>query len=184
MHTERGAVMFCGRSGVGKSTILGAMMREGHRMIVDDVCAIDNSPDGPLVLPGYARTRVWADSARELEVDTTHLTRTRDSIEKFERQVEDFWPDALPARALYHLTSSNRRDIEITPLSAVDAFQTVVTQTYRARLVGGLETQREHFAQASAFAASVPVRRIERPEGSFALDELVAAVSFDLESLA
>jgi len=53
IKTPRGAVLFTGHSGYGKSTLLGAFLGRGYAMLNDDIAAIEMEEDGrPQVLPG------------------------------------------------------------------------------------------------------------------------------------
>jgi hypothetical protein len=93
IRSGRAAVLFTGDSGAGKSTLLGELLRRGFPMVVDDVCAVRFDGDTPIVVPSYPRTRLWADAASRLSVDTTALPRTRSSWDKFERQVTEQFSD-------------------------------------------------------------------------------------------
>lgn len=178
-----GAAAFTGDSGAGKSTLLGELLRRGHRMAVDDVCAIRLDDHGhPVVIPSYPRTRVWADSAEHLDVDTTDLIRTRPMMEKFERQVPDqFWAEVAPLRRIYHLTIGAGDGLSLTKLGAIEAFPTLLRNTYRSILVDGFDLRRHHFDLASAITSHVGVVRVVRGTEGFRVSELVDLVLEDLE---
>lgn len=181
--TERGAVLFMGDSGAGKSTILAELMRRGYRMMVDDVCAVTAGADGqPLVMPSYPRTRLWREAAGRLAIDVTDLPRTRDNMEKFERQLpEQFWDREAPLARIFHLAGSNGDELSLTALGPMEAFHTVLNNTYRQVLLDGLDRRQEHFALASLAARSTTVSRIVRPTEPFLLCELADLIVQDLE---
>lgn len=181
--TEQGAVLFAGTSGVGKSTLLGELLNRGYSMMVDDVCGIVDDPvAGPLVLPGYPRTRLWADAAKRLDVETDGLVRTRPTLEKYERQIpEAFWDEPAPLRSLYVLGTSNRDEFTIERLPRVRAFGAVLHQTYRRLFLEGLDMRASHFALATAVAATAHVNRVTRPSGGFRLGELADLIEADLD---
>lgn len=187
--TEKGAFLFTGPSGIGKSTLLGELLRQGHKMLVDDVCAITPDavgyPSGyPVVQPAYPRTRVWADTARQLAVETEGLDRTRPEMEKFERQMpEQFWDQPAPLRRIYHLTSNNKDELSLKPLPRVQTFGAVLHNTYRHVFLDGLEMRKPHFDLVSAVASQVGVTRVVRPSGSFKLAELADLIEQDMEAL-
>jgi len=56
-----------GRSGVGKSTLLGAFLQRGYAMLADDKAAIVVDGDVPLALPGYPLIRLAEDAVNELQ---------------------------------------------------------------------------------------------------------------------
>lgn len=182
---EKGAFLFVGQSGIGKSTLLGELLRRGHRMLVDDVCAaVPDATGYPVIQPAYPRTRMWADTASKLKVETTRLDRTRPNMEKYERQVPDqFWDQSAPLRCIYHLTSSNSDELSLNPLVRVRAFGVVLDNTYRHIFLDGLEMRKPHFDLVSSVASRVGVKQIVRPSGAFLLKELADLIEQDIASL-
>ncbi|MBW7886441.1 MAG: hypothetical protein H3C34_28200 [Caldilineaceae bacterium] len=176
------AVIFTGRSGAGKSTLLGELLNRGHRMMADDVCAVVQDDDGTLVvLPAYPRTRLWADAAQKLEIDTGGMERTRPALEKYERQIpEQFWDRPAPLQRIYHLTSTNKDEIELDPLPRIPAFRSILHNTYRQLFLDGLEMRQPHFRLVSAVASTVGVTTVVRPSGAFRLAELADRIEADL----
>lgn len=182
IQTDAGAVLFCGPSGIGKSTLLGELLNRGYPMVVDDVCAVTVDEAGrPLVLPAYPRTRLWADSAKALAVETVGLERTRPTLEKYERQLpERFWAQPTPLRHIYHLTTTNQEEVRLEPLPRLETFNAVLHNTYRDALLDGLALRRRHFQLVAAVASCVGVTRVVRPSGRFTLQAMADAVSSDL----
>jgi hypothetical protein len=180
--TPDGAVLFAGVSGAGKSTLLAEMLRRGHRMMVDDVCAIAVGANGrPIVLPSYPRTRLWGETALRLSIETSGLTRTRPTMEKFERQLPDqFWNQEATLGRIYHLAGANGDELSLTHLGSVEAFGVIQSNTYRDSLVDGFDRRREHFELASAVARAAEVVRVVRPMESFRLVELADLILDDL----
>lgn len=183
--TQKGAFLFTGPSGMGKSTLLGELLARGHSMLVDDVCAITpDSAGDPIVQPAYPRTRVWADTAKKLVLETAGMERTRPEMEKFERQVpEQFWDQPARLRRIYHLTSTNKDELCLDPLPRLQTFGAVLHNTYRHVFLDGLEMRKPHFDLVSAVAGRVGVTRVVRPSGAFKLAELADLIEQDIETL-
>lgn len=177
--TDLGAIIFAGASGAGKSTLLAELLRRGHKMVVDDVCAIRFDDDSrPIVLPAYPRTRLWSDAAARFDVDTETLPRTRSSWDKFERQVPDQFSDQEALlKHVFHLAEPHDGiEFLLEPLSPFEAFQTLIEHTYRGILLDGLDLRASHFELASRAASSVKVARVRRPADSYRLEELADLV--------
>lgn len=180
--TDAGAVLFCGPSGIGKSTLLGELLRRGHPMMVDDVCAVVLDNQGtPIVLPGYPRTRLWADSAKVLAVETAGLERTRPMLEKFERQLPDqFCDQPTPLHRIYRLMSTNKDALTLQPLPRIETFNAVLHNTYRHAFLDGLAMRQSHFKLVSSVATRVGVTTVVRPIRGFKLTELADCIEADL----
>jgi hypothetical protein len=177
--TEQGCVLFAGASGVGKSTLLAELLRRGHKMVVDDVCAVRFDAAGqPIVVPSYPRTRLWADAAARFAIDTTNLPRTRPSWDKFERQVWDQFSDhEAKLTHVFHLAGPfDGSEFSLERLGPIDAFKTLVNNTYRGVLLDGLDLRTSHFELASRAASSVSVIRVRRPASSNSVEELAERI--------
>lgn len=183
--TERGCVLFAGASGAGKSTLLAELLRRGHQMVVDDVCAVRFDAAGqPIVVPSYPRTRLWADMAARFAIDTTNLPRTRPSWDKFERQVWDQFSDReANLTHVFHLAGPcHGHEFSLERLGPIEAFKTLVDNTYRGILLDGLDRRTSHFGLASKAASVVTVIRVRRPAGSNRVEELAELILGSLDS--
>jgi hypothetical protein len=178
IRSGRAAVLFTGDSGAGKSTLLGELLRRGFPMVVDDVCAVRFDGDTPIVVPSYPRTRLWADAASRLSVDTTALPRTRSSWDKFERQVTEQFSDAEVGMSHVFQLAAPRDDdvVSLEPLGAIDAFTTLVANTYRSVLLDGMNIRSNHFELASKLARSVEVIRVRRPADAYTVVQVADLV--------
>lgn len=63
--TNSGGVAFIGPSGIGKSTMLAALLNRGGSIIADDALVLEPDATGALqAIPTYSATRLWGDSHR------------------------------------------------------------------------------------------------------------------------
>jgi hypothetical protein len=182
--TDQGAVLFAGASGAGKSTLLAELLRRGHRMMVDDVCAVTMTSEAPpLVVPSYPRTRLWGETAGRLAIDVRGLTRTRPNMDKYERQVVDqFWDSPAPLARLYHLAGSSGDEMSLRQLGPLEAFQTVLNNTYRPVLLDSMARRGAHFELASRLSCAAPVVRVIRPRNTFRLEDLADLILEDVRN--
>jgi hypothetical protein len=184
LETPRGAVLFMGDSGVGKSTTLQAFIRRGYNMLADDITGVVLSDTGQAAaLPAFPRTKLWQDAAERFEIDTAHLERVRPQLEKFELHLHDFYQaQPLTLYKVYLLSSHNKPDITLHPLAKPKQFQTLLNNTYRAKFLGGLSMRHEHFKLAIAVANQVTISRLYRPSYPVKLDELVSVLETDFSA--
>lgn len=181
VQTDRGAVLFMGRSGTGKSTLLAALLRRGYAMLADDVTGIvvDTSRRAR-VLPGPPITHLWADAAAHLGHTVDERLRTRASVDKYSLPAERLCVDSVPVHAVYLLTLHNRPDIRVTPLDPVRGFRALAQHTYRKKAMYGMGLGKQHFEAVTTVANTATVSAVTRPAHPFLLDQLADRIEEDV----
>lgn len=175
------AVLFCGVSGIGKSTLAGAFFKRGYPVLADDVCALSSGDDGiPMVLPGFPQIKLWADAVSKLEEDFAFLTRVRQKLEKYGFPLKNgFCADPTPIDRIYVLSTTNSDRFEIVSVNGLEKFNTLVKNTYRFRFTEGLGSKPEHFNQCAVVGRQVAVRQVTRPRRGFRIVELMDLIEKD-----
>ncbi len=181
IETERGAALFIGPSGNGKSTLAAALNRRGYRILADDICALKlDGQERPVVLPGFPQLKLWADAAEKLEIETGALRRVRPQLDKFGLPMEDaFVREPRPLFAVYRLNAHNTQDFKLEPVEDSLRFNLLLFNTFRGRFLDGLEMRAEHFKLAAAAGRAARMKRLTRPSAPFRLEELADLVEKD-----
>ena len=163
------AIAFAGEQGAGKSTMAAWMVKQGCRLLCDDVCVIrfpENTDQvHPMVYPLYPRVKLWRDALDALEIDAKELQRDVHRVDKFHLPAkQSFLADPVPLRHIDFLAfrpeDSEPRIEDISPARAVPLLR---DNTYRFQYVSGLELTREHFLHCIRLANSVPGHFLQRP---------------------
>lgn len=179
IDTPRGAVLFAGHSGTGKSTLAAAFMARGHRIMSDDLSAISvGEHERPMVHPGFPQLKLCADSAARLGHAVGAYRRVRPAVDKFAvPAVAQFTREARPLSAIYVLETHNRPETRLEPRTGVSRVTTLRTHTFTRRSIASLDLAAAHFLLVSAVARAVPVTAVTRPRDGFDLDDLVDRIS-------
>ncbi|MBZ9987463.1 serine kinase [Mesorhizobium sp. BH1-1-5] len=180
------SVIFMGDKGAGKSTTAGAMIRAGHRLLTDDVVALDLSdPNRPMILPGFPQLKLAADAAGAIRLDQAEVRpQVHPQIDKAQHRLRDgFAGEAVPVSRIYVLERGGRA--AISPLTGAAALPAIIKFSYvtrfgRQALPGDLAAA--HLSQCAQVAGRVGVSRLEVPTGLTRIDEAVAAIETDLAS--
>lgn len=161
----RGAVVFVGRSGAGKSTLAAAFGQRGYRVLADDVSAIAlDSDDRPVIYPGICHIKLWDDAAEKLGYDLRTIRRLRPQVEKYSLSLrEQFDPTPVPLLAVYQLTTSDKPELDLKPVSSLAKFRLLLDQTYRDGFVKIFGSAKTHFQQVTRVAQQINIRRVTRP---------------------
>lgn len=116
VELDGGAVGVISRSGGGKSTLVGELLRGGARLFADDVLAIGPAPD-LVAHPGPPLMNVAADRP-ELQRLGRVLARLREGDEEAWMAVDGAATEPRPLRALFLYTRGPGLELEAEPLAA------------------------------------------------------------------
>ena len=184
IETDSGVVLFAGRSGSGKSSLLAALVERGYPMLADDVAGVVPDAGGhPVALSAFPHMRLWANALDELGWRKRTRGKVREALEKYLVPVERFRAEPLAVHAVCVLTSHHREDVEVETVSRAVAFRWLCEYTYHKRRLHGLGQQPAHFRTVTAMVRRVPVARVARPAHPFRLDALADRIEEHLREM-
>jgi hypothetical protein len=179
------AVAFLGNKGMGKSTTAATLYGRGHRLITDDVLAIDvRDPEFPQVLPGFPQFKLWPEAAASAlgddGADLPHLVTGYDK--RALRPKEDFSLAPVELKRIYVLDEGPV--LEIIPATPQEALTQMVVHSYAARFPSLLQGNKgaTHLMQCSNLLKRVPVGRLKRRYDLQTLPELAQLIERDVSS--
>lgn len=177
-----GAVVFAGDKTAGKSTTASAFVAAGHRLLTDDIVAIDLSGPEPLLRPGFPQLKLEASSAApSLAVLGDVLPPPVPGFPKRQHRLAQGF-STTPVKPLRFYVLQRGTEAALTALSPQDALMCLLRFSYTVRFrreALGQEGGARHFRQCAAMAGSTPVKRLQVPTGVDRLPEAVAIVVED-----
>jgi hypothetical protein len=182
VETERGAVVFVGPSGVGKSTLAATLQQKGYRVLSDDVCSVtyDAATQEALIHPGLAHLKLWADATEQLALTHFATRRVQPDLEKYALLFQDTYdPTPVRLQTVYLLAPSTFNEWQIEPLDQLQKVEALIANTYRQHFLQGLGVRPHHFLQLAQIARQVRLCRVVRPMNGFQIDELVRRLADD-----
>lgn len=178
------SAIFLGDKRAGKSTTAVALVAAGHRLLADDVLAIDfSASDSPKIVPAFPQLKLDLKAAETiLEDDAVILPPVIPGFEKWQHRLTDHFSHAsVPPTHIYVLARGS--NAALTPLTAQDALTALIRFSFVTRFPAAALSRAAagaHFRQCAALADSVRVCRLEVPSGLDRLGELVRLVESDL----
>jgi len=176
------AVLVCGPAAAGKSTTAAALAARGHRVLADDVSALDARADGVYVRPAYPQLKLWPDAARALYGDDAELPALTPNWEKRYLELGGalYQPHPLPVDAVYVLAGREDEDApRLEPVEGPQAVLTLVANTYMGWLPDRAAQGRD-LALYGAMARAVPLARLVPHVRAARLPELCERVEADV----
>ena len=153
------AAVFMSERGGGKSTIAAVLCGRGHRLLADDITAIDMRRGYPEVIPAFPVVQIEPETSAALEVDPHRLRQIHPRERKHALEmVEGFCDVPRPLRAIYQLRTGADNSVCSIPLQA--GLAALMRSSYPNCLLqpGGLD----HLQQCSRLIGEVTVYHLLR----------------------
>jgi hypothetical protein len=181
-------VAFLGSKGRGKSTMAAALYARGHRLLSDDIVAIDEDESGcPQVLPGFPQFKLWPQAAASsLGDDPALLPELARGLDKRARRAADrFSLGPVPLANLYALAEGN--EARLKPLGSQASLRQLVAHSYVTRFGGELlrgEQGASHLRHCANLIRRASAFEFRRPDSLDLLGETAALVERQLTNSA
>jgi hypothetical protein len=153
IETPKGAVLFAGGSGNGKSALAAAFYTRGYRVIADEICVAD-----PDCLPAFPRLMLWPDILDQTGLWHAGVRPARPNLKKFHVPLEKgFASEPSPVHSIYILGRDNAREVSVTPVSGFNKVAELAEVIYRRRFCA----ETDYFDRLTSLARH-PVVRLSR----------------------
>ncbi|SFL15880.1 HPr Serine kinase C-terminal domain-containing protein [Paenibacillus sp. 1_12] len=169
------AYAFIGESGAGKSTLASTFLKQGYRLVSDDVIAISLSPydHSPIVTPSYPQQKLWQESLDHLGMDEHRYHSIFGREKKYAIPVStSYYTEPLPLAGIFELGKSDSEQIDFRPIKKLERFKTLVTHTYRNFLIPQLGLREWHFSTSASIMKHVDMYYIRRTVVGFSASQL------------
>jgi hypothetical protein len=162
------AVAFVGGNSAGKSTIVAALARAGHRVLSDDIAVLEETSGTFWIKPSYPLIRLWPDSVSILFGTQDALPRLVPSSDWWDKCFLDlqrdgfyFQDEALPVRFTYILgpRSENVQIARADVIPSIEAFPRLVANTYVNYALSSDMRRREFYA-LGRFVEQIIIKRL------------------------
>ncbi|HZQ14451.1 MAG TPA: hypothetical protein VFB31_16735 [Pseudolabrys sp.] len=169
------AVLFCGSSGAGKSTIAAALAQRGFPVVVDDLCAITLTGAAPLVQPDGRHLKLWAQAIAQLDLAARRGAPVRQRLQKFFVEPAAVLAEPLPLGAVYALREARPpHQAGIERPNVVDAALILRRGAYRPLMVNRLGQKADYFRAATAIANAAGIFHLTRALDFAAMPDVIA----------
>lgn len=175
MLVDGKAVLFCGQSGTGKSTMAAALGRRGYTLLSDDLCALRYSGDGPaMVYPDGRKHKLWEHAIDKLNLKDRKGDGVRHQIHKFYVEPSSAQTEPAPIAAVYDLREARAMDsFDIEQPNLADAAMIIRRNAFRPRIMWQLGQKVDYFQATTKIASNGGVFVLKRPLDFKQIDETV-----------
>ncbi|MBC3941261.1 hypothetical protein [Sphingomonas albertensis] len=165
------AVAFIAPAGSGKSTIAMHLQHRGHRVICDDICAVEVGDGVARLRPGLRNLKLWRASLGAIARTPDGLEPVLADMDKYRVPVDAPTGDRVFDLAAVVLLGWGEEPA-IASLPGAEAVGALIANTFRGQLVAPMGRQAAHWRQCLDLFNAAGVHRLVRPR---ALDRLAEA---------
>ncbi|MCK9372320.1 MAG: hypothetical protein M0P91_03925 [Sulfuricurvum sp.] len=184
--TPKGAILFTGPSGVGKSTTIQGFIERGYQKMSDDAIALyyDESSKKVMILPSYPNAKLWQKSADILGKNTDNLPRIRPTFDKFYLSTKEYFCNTpLELAAVYQIVPTRLAvDIELEEVNSMEKLQILFRNVYRKVYAENLHHKQNHFTIGTLAAKQSIIKRIKRSDCKNSLALLLDTLEADFSA--
>ncbi len=180
------AVLFCGASGAGKSSLAAALAQRGFPVVTDDFCALDFDDSGGHVVQSDGRQlKLWAQTIAHLSLEAQRGAPVRQQLQKYYVEPDLSHSEALPLGAVYFLREARPpHAFGIETPNVVDAALLMRRNAYRPLLVRRMDRRADYFRAAASVANAGGVFHLTRPLDFKAMPDVIDTLRRHWDELA
>lgn len=184
---DRAVVFLSGNKG-GKTSLAAAMLNLGHKLLTDDILAIEETNDVLSGRPGYPQMRMWPPLAAHFlgnfeSLGVIHPSYSKRRVPIGNRGFGQFHDVSRPLGCIYlpqrRSEGSSRLDIEINPVPRRESVIELIRHSFSPNIVEATGMQPQRLSFLSRLVQRVPVRSLVYPEGLARLPAVCEALSRD-----
>lgn len=160
------SILLTGDSGAGKSTLAAEFLKNGWKLITDDVSALYDVDSTPMVQSSYPSQKLWQDALDrydrpESDIHSLYFT---DAREKFGVDVSRFFFDGRAPLSLVVRLIPSAPMCTICPIEGIAKVDQLMRNTYRVNMIEQRNLQR-HFQRCVTLSGKIPMALVTRTDG-------------------
>jgi hypothetical protein len=175
---KSGVVAFLANSGQGKSTLAAHFAERGFRVIADDVCLIDaTQPGAVMVIPTAPWLKLWRNSLENLGRRAEGLERVFSEDDKYRLPLAPVLePEPISKLVFLEGSSSTVTATVIDDVPRLQAIPLLMNLTHHSYLLEATGQREENFLRCGRVLSQARAYRLIRPWGLMHLESTVDAL--------
>lgn len=162
----RRSILITGDSGAGKSTLAAEFLKNGWKLVTDDVTAVFDVERTPMVRSSYPSQKLWQDALDRYEKseEDIHSLYFSEDREKFGVNVADsFYDGVSPLSMVVRLLPADH-PCALEPIEGIAKVDQLMRNTYRAYFITKQDRPR-HFQRCVTLSTKLPMALAVRENG-------------------
>ena len=162
----RRSILITGQSGAGKSTLAAEFLKQGWKLITDDVTTVYDRDGVPMVQSSYPSQKLWNDALIRYQTHdcNIHSLYTDHDREKFGVHVDsDFMDGTAPLSLIVRLAKADH-EVHLEAIEGMPKIDQLVRNSYRFEYIAPSKRSR-HFQRCINLSTRIPMALAVRENG-------------------
>lgn len=172
------ACLICGEPGAGKSTVTSVLLKQGWKLMADDMAVVDTRDGITYVHPAFPYQKLCKDAAisqgycleEEIYIDEykdKYLVRYKDEFSTEEKPLVNL---------IYLVIGDENSNVERKEISGLDSFYVCTENLFLRKLLREKKYQPGIGQLALKMAGSIAIKQVIRPYGKDTLTEIIDCI--------
>lgn len=165
--------LFCGRSGIGKSTLAAQLKSQGYPLFTDDKCVVrqDIKAKTWKALPGLQVMRLWENSVSEIGTedfleDPVPVVFKSTKFQFRVRENELVHTEQILGGIYIIQEVEDSGELDSIPLRGIQKMRFLKAQIFRHHMIRGFKKEEQLWNLLHSLAQAVPVYLVRRPKST------------------
>lgn len=176
INIEGRGILLTGKSGAGKSTIASALLRQGYKLVTDDVAAIHvDGLEKLMVLPSYPSRKLWEDAIKRTGIKDQEqsINRISNDVKKYSVRCGDcFEENPTALNMIFEIAIAVTAEIKIAEITGAQKLDVIIRNSYRRLMPQAMALREWHFQECVGIANKVRIFKIIRPPNTYLENEI------------
>lgn len=172
------SILITGTSGAGKSTLAAEFLKQGWKLLTDDVTCVFDRDGVPMARSSYPSQKLWQDAMDRYDKDGSdiHSLYFNEDREKFGVNVADSFFDGEARLSMVVRLIPANRPTYLGPIEGMAKVDQLMRNTYRMYLIEKRHQQR-HFQRCVTLSTKIPMALAIRENGKQCADTLYTMIT-------
>ncbi|MCP4100763.1 MAG: hypothetical protein GY750_04965 [Lentisphaerae bacterium] len=181
IHTSKGAVLFLGESGVGKSTTAFKLCAKGYELITDDIAPIKVIDGEPVVYAGYPKFKLDRNTLQTQKIREKKLKILKEPFNKYYVNSDNKVNNEFESiHKIYNLSADKNATLtSITPHTGLDKLKLLKLNTYRKIFIKHMNKRTKLF-KIEMKLSELPICSVNRTNKLKNINEFIDKIEEDM----
>ena len=167
------AHIFCGPSGIGKSTLAASFAKKGFRVFSDDISMLNCQA---YTFSGVPQVSLLENSIKYLNLEGYKGYNLFKIGKKSFMIKQENNAMAIKVRSIYFLYKNKNKKVFIQEIKGISKVKSLIENIYRPDFISGLGKKNQNFTACVDLANQVRIMECYRPQSLSFLDELISKI--------